>query len=1584
MAGKTLDDIFNDVLKQDTTSKFQASEDLQNYLQDNENSMHCDNMDRLVDALAGWVNSSNFKISLCGLECLLLLVDRIGEKFKNHIGTVLPAALDRLGDSKEQVREHSQALIQKLMSPASAPQFVFERLMKGFSHKGWRVREEVLLCLMQTINVFGANSLLLNKIVPSICKLLGDPNSQVRDTAINTLVEIYRHVGEKVRIDLGKKGIPSSRLSIIYAKFDDVKRSGQMLVQPEQSAPAKPSASQDETDSKPAAAQKTAPAKRPTTSTTQRKSISRPSTGASSGAVDEALFQASYEDVPSVSIFTTKQLEDDLSKMSTILNNDKADWELRVTALKKLRAFIIAGAAEYECFGQSLRQMEEALIMSVKDLRSTVLREACITLAFLSIRLRRQFDHAAEAVLPHLFTHIQNSVKIMATSGIVAIDVIIRHTHSPRLISIMKSNATSKSTAIRKQTFQYINTVLNVWDTHTLERHANLLSEAIHKGIEDADSEARAISRKAFWKFSEHFKSHADKLFNNLDPSKQKMLQGELSQASSCTSLDGRPLSRSATASSHENLRLARDYNTVTASLPRRSVASRSNRASESSDKPALLNQRSSSEINLAAASRARSRYSSAGQRAASGAAARISRSKSTSRESLAATPRGSSLLQTPNGRAGRTRSRIGISQSQPGSRSNSRSSSPSTVSSRYSNIQTNGRTRRKSGIPVPRSQGASREASPSRYGYASARERRQSGSSLGPAQREPKEKQNIMAQRVLVPGQDAEAALADALISAQRALRSNYGFSYDSDYTDNLAQKVMLKKRYDNNFSDDESDASSVCSVGSYGSGPAKIIEDVPEVLNKMASPAWSERKEGLIGLQYTLHSNRALSRSEIKRVTELFSRMFADPSSKTFSLFLETLGEFIIVHKAELLDWLFVLITRLLQKMGSDLLGSVLNKVQRTLEIVRESFPYEIQFRILTKYIMDQTQTPNMKTKVAMLRFMESLTDVMDPADFSNSAETRLAVSRIIGWTKEAKSPEVRRASQAVLIALFELNTPEFSMMLSVLPKTYQEGATKLLRNDLRIASSIDDEITAQEYRSKASPRSVLKASPRSTGSSPRGSYASNGPPDTEFLNSEDIYDSLRRTTAEIQNYMHSSRDDLDHVAVTKDTRVDSDEVLPDLVPGIRVDSPEGKVKEYLEYRMVSDPDSMLSPPPITHSRSFGDYRSVSGARSPTPQKKFHAASSSSQAESRSKGRPRLKIPSADGRGSRTQSPAAQNRARARSSSPSPPALANQCFTDYDSSSPTPPVFSPDALSEPVYNPLPMPTNALYRESASPVSSRKNPPSSRGIADTMGRMTVTDGNYEDETFPEVDHQDILVPLLTELSNHNGRFEERKNAMMQLIRLTRSESLSLWDDHFKTVLLLMLETLGDVESSIRAMALRVLREILRNQPDRFKDYAELTILKILEAHRDPHSEVVRQAEETSATLAISIAPSQCVRVLCPIIQTADCPINQAAIKMLTKVVELMSEADVLEILPEVIVVLLKSYDHTESSVRKASVFCLVAIYNIIGDKLKEKLADLPGSKMKLLNLYIKRAQAEKEAQTPSPSSPSALSTGSR
>ncbi|XP_033624853.1 CLIP-associating protein 1-like isoform X4 [Asterias rubens] len=1511
MADLTLDEIAAQIMKQDTHSRLQASHDFQMHLSDESNPLVCESFDRLVDGLVGWVNCSNFKVSLCGLECLTCLVDRMEERFKSHIGSVLPAVVDRLGDGKDQVREQAQALIQKMMCPAAAPQYVFERLMKGFSHKGWRVREEILLCLMQTINVFGAGTLSLNKIVPSICKLLGDPNSQVRDTAINTLVEIYRHVGEKVRIDLGKKGIPSSRLSIIYAKFDDVHRAGQMLVVTPEAQ--KPSSGGDEPDSKTdtlyeneEAGQKSYSKRATSTLGRKTPSSSRASSASPAGSVDEDSFFSAFEEVPTQTIYNNRGLEDDLNKITEILKDEKIDWEIRTNTLKKVRSLFIAGAPNHDCFLPCLRSMEEAFIFSVKDLRSQVVREACITLAFLAVKLGRQFDHVAEMVLPSLFQLLQNSAKVMATSGSVCLSIILKYNHSSRLIPIFKTNITSKSVAIRRQSCQFLSNVLTDWETHPLEKHVNTLSECLRKGIEDPDSDTRVVARKAFWKFSEHFRSHADKLFQSLDPSKQKAVQGEMSSASSSGSLSSKSLSRASSSGSQENV------NSTT--LPRRSIyASRSTRRKTTEidgSKNSTLGQRSSSEVNLAAASRSRSRYAS--NTSAAGMAARLPRSKSTSRENLlgsggrkrAATTPGRSAIPTPNGRTGRTKSRIGVSQSQPGSRTNSRSSSPSTL--RLPNLGVNGsaasaaRRRNKSGIPVPRSQGASREASPSRYQFAS-RDRRLSNSS-NQAQREANHKGNILTQRVLEPGQDAETALALALEDEILALGGDSDLlDIDHELVASIENELFLRKvqsqqakatrrRWDS-YSDDESETSSVCSVGSFGSGRDRALEDVSEVLNKMASPGWSERKEGLIGMQNVLQSSRPLSRAELKRAQDIFTRMFADAHSKVFSLFLETVVEFVIVHKSELSDWLFILMTRLLLKMGADLLGSVLHKVQRALDVVREAFPYDHQFKILTRFIVDQTQTPNNKVKVALLRYIENLSELMDPSQFTNSSETRLAVSRIISWTKEAKNPDVRKASQSVLISLFELNTPEFSSMLSVLPKTFQDGATKLLHNHLRNATVNENESIAVDLQRKASPRSPYKASPRSTDSSPRGSYASNGPPefDTENMNSEDIYDSLRRTTAEIQSFTYSSRDDLD-AFMKEGHRVDSDEVSADSgitssMTDVRVDSPQGKVKAYPEFS------------PARNGSVF-----------------IHAYQQQQQQQ--------------------------------QSIAKTPPAT-------------TP---SPSSVTHNSYNP------SIYQDN--------------GISDT--RLTVTDGAYDDDILAEGDHVDILVPLLTELSNHNQRFEERRTAMMQLIKLTRSESVAMWDNHFKTVLLLMLETLGDVEASIRAMALRVLREILRNQPDRFKDYAELTILKILEAHKDAQSEVVRAAEETSATLAHSIAPEQCVRVLCPIIQTADYPINQAAIKMLTKVLELMPGMELEEIVSEVVPVLLKSYDHNESSVRKASVFCLVAIHTVIGERLKDHLGSLSGSKTKLLNLYIKRAQSEKQTSVPSPNSPSALSSGSR
>ncbi|KAM9629755.1 CLIP-associating protein 1 isoform 9-T10 [Morphnus guianensis] len=1411
------------VLQKDVGKRLQVGQELIDYFSDKQKSADLEHdqtmLDKMVDGLAtSWVNSSNYKVVLLGIDILSALVSRLQDRFKAQIGTVLPSLLDRLGDSKDSVREQDQTLLLKIMEQAANPQYVWDRMLGGFKHKNFRTREGICLCLIATLNASGAQSLTLSKIVPHICNLLGDPNSQVRDAAINSLVEIYRHVGERVRADLSKKGLPQSRLNVIFTKFDEVQKSGNMI----QSSGDKIFDDEDSVDgNRPSSASSSTSSKAPANSrrvgmgTTRRLGSaalgSKSSTAKEgAGAVDEEDFIKAFEDVPTVQIYSSRDLEESINKIREILSDDKHDWEQRVSALKKIRSLLLAGAAEYDNFFQHLRLLDGAFKLSAKDLRSQVVREACITLGHLSSVLGNKFDHGAEAIMPTIFNLIPNSAKVMATSGVVAVRLIIRHTHIPRLIPIITSNCTSKSVAVRRRCFEFLDLLLQEWQTHSLERHISVLAETIKKGIHDADSEARIEARKCYWGFHSHFSREAEHLYHTLESSYQKALQSHLKNSDSIVSL---PQSDRSSSSSQE-------------SLNRPLSAKRSPTGSTTSR------------------GRIRTRRQSSGS--------------------------ATSVTSTPADTRGRSRAKV-VSQSQPGSRS---SSPGKLLGSTYGGLSSG--TSRVQPVPsssekrskIPRSQGCSRETSPSRIGLDRF--------GLGQPGRMPA---SVNAMRVLSTSTDLEAAVADALLLG-----------------DSRSKKKPVRRRYEpyGMYSDDDanSDASSACSERSYGSRNGGIphylrqTEDVAEVLNHCASSNWSERKEGLIGLQNLLKSQRTLSRVELKRLCEIFTRMFADPHSKVFSMFLETLVDFIIIHKDDLQDWLFVLLTQLLKKMGADLLGSVQAKVQKALDVTRDSFPFDQQFNILMRFIVDQTQTPNLKVKVAILKYIESLARQMDPTDFVNSSETRLAVSRIITWTTEPKSSDVRKtmhswvgedlpartttassgpgegnleekckqAAQIVLISLFELNTPEFTMLLGALPKTFQDGATKLLHNHLKNSSNTSVGSPSNTLGRTPSRHSSSRTSPLTspTNCSHGGLSPSMLDYDTENLNSDEIYSSLRGVTEAIEKFSFRSQEDLNE-PIKRDGKKDCDIVSRD--GGLAV--------------------------PTSDVRGSSDV--VEGGRMALDNKTSLL---------------------------NTQPPRAFSGPRAREYNPYPYA---DTINTYDKT----------ALKEAVFD------------------------------DDMDQLRDV----------PIDHSDLVADLLKELSNHNERVEERKGALLELLKITREDNLGVWEEHFKTILLLLLETLGDKDHSIRALALRVLREILRNQPARFKNYAELTIMKTLEAHKDSHKEVVRAAEEAASTLASSIHPEQCIKVLCPIIQTADYPINLAAIKMQTKVIERISKESLHQLLPDIIPGLLQGYDNTESSVRKASVFCLVAIYSVIGEELKPHLAQLTGSKMKLLNLYIKRAQ---------------------
>jgi len=222
------------------------------------------------------------------------------------------------------------------------------------------------------------------------------------------------------------------------------------------------------------------------------------------------------------------------------------------------------------------------------------------------------------------------------------------------------------------------------------------------------------------------------------------------------------------------------------------------------------------------------------------------------------------------------------------------------------------------------------------------------------------------LAQKILQKSIEAENALSDALAHPTRVV------GYD-DHSD-------------------ESETSSVCSERSMDSTHRRsdrhyrdnwdfANRDILEIISACSSTHWTERKEGLMGLQAFLRSGNIIPSHELKKLIDILGKMFTDAHTKVFSLFLDALTVLIETHKDDMHENLYFLMSRLLNKLGADLLGSVQAKTLITLDLVRDCFPYSLQVALLLRFMMDNTQTPNSRVKVAVLNYMTALVREMQP---------------------------------------------------------------------------------------------------------------------------------------------------------------------------------------------------------------------------------------------------------------------------------------------------------------------------------------------------------------------------------------------------------------------------------------------------------------------------------------------------------------------------------------------------------------------------------------------------------------------------
>ncbi|XP_017761574.1 PREDICTED: CLIP-associating protein 1-A isoform X5 [Eufriesea mexicana] len=1139
--------------------------------------------------------------------------------------------------------------------------------------------------------------------------------------------------------------------------------------------------------------------------TTVKRNVSVKWTSGQAGAVDEETFLTAFEDVPSVNLFSAKDLEEQMKNIKDNVGDDKKDWKQRTESMKKLRAIIIANGPSYENFLENLKSIQRAFEVACTDLRSQVVREACITLAFLSQQLKNKFASFGEAVLLTLMNLIQNSAKVVATAGAVAVRFILQNTHSSRFVPIITSCLSHKSKDLRRASCEYLNLILQIWPTQILQKHVTILQDTIKKGIADSDSEARAFARKSYWAFKDHFPEQAEALLNSLDTAYKRSLMS-LSNSGSINSL-----------------------NVVTRSA---SVSPRTSRPVMSATDRGTPGVRSTSAIDLQAAQRAKARMMYANMSRQKASLPRPSKSPDTT------------AVASPE-RSARTRTRVsGVSQSQPSSRSGSPSSRLSYATYNREGESLIARPRRLSGHGI-RSTGNSREPSPQRFGMDRSFASKIRGRSLHMSPTDRPQSRPVMAQKMLQQSREAESALADALTfenidNYTRTPRGKGDHSDDSETSSICSERSMDSfRRPNDSFSWSGSQQRLYRDMWDQS-----IPKDIKEIIENCAHKHWGDRKEGLVGLQHFLSNGNTLTATELRKVTDIFTKMFMDSHTKVFSLFLDTLNELVATHSEDLGDWLYVLCARLLNKLGTDLLGSIQAKIHKTLDVVRECFPGEQLLPAVMRYLTDPTQTPNSRVKVATLMFITQIAETAEPSALNNSAGTALA--RLLDWSNDVKSQDVRRHAQNAVISLYNLNPPKVTMLLADLPKYYQEAALPLVQNHLRKSSG------------SSNPASPGTPPPRAQSSPARSKGKSDI--DNADENLEEVYNishrSLRRTTAEIQNYGFER---LERATTSKDSGI----------------SNMADVEEKMEGLTLCN----------------------SG----------------------------------------------------RSSSVSSPTQRGRSVTNITVNG------SSDTIAGDLI--LPQENNGYKTHGSSPDSIKR---------------------------PE-----ILDNMIKTLQSKMTQTEEKVSALQEFQLYVREGDALYIKQNFKKLLKTLLDSLTNDNKKMQVEVLQTLIDMLKcpELVDSFSVYPELLVLKVINTYKlddqkqdsssssNSRSPVLWMAEKCAATIAMVLKPEQVIHLVSTIITTEPYPLNMGAIKMLHKVVEHWGRDAIEPHLSKVMPGLIKAYDDNESAVRKSAVFCMVAIHLAVGEEvLKPHLSCLYTSKLKLLNIYIQRAQ-QANSQPASPRS---------
>lgn len=507
-----MDEALNLILSKDTKQRMSGVEHLQSLLEHTRIRLTAPDVARLVDSSLALLKDCNFRVAQGALQALASAAAVSSEHLKLHFNALLPAIVERLGDSKQPVRDAARRLLLALME-ISSPTIIVERAgSSAWAHRNWRVREEFARTVACAINLFAATELPFQRLLlPAVLQLLEDSNSSAREAAMACLEEMYRQGGSQLQDELQQHSLRASQLKEISGRFEKIE-------------PKRPTfenvAGRFGIAEVKTASTLSAGSNRRSSPKTKPVVVDMNSIGGDNDITEKA--------VEPIKVYSEKELTKELDKVSIMLSPEQ-DWSVRMAAMQRIGGLVYGGAVEYACFPSLVKNLVGPLSQQLGDRRSSIVKQACHLLSLLSKELLGDFEPCAESFIPVLFKLVVITVLVIAESADTCIKTMLRNCRVARTLPRIIDNAKNdRNSVLRARCCEYALLVLEQWsESPEIQRLVELYEDLIKCCVGDAMSEVRSTARMCFRLFAKCWPDRARQLFASFDPVIQRLINEE-------------------------------------------------------------------------------------------------------------------------------------------------------------------------------------------------------------------------------------------------------------------------------------------------------------------------------------------------------------------------------------------------------------------------------------------------------------------------------------------------------------------------------------------------------------------------------------------------------------------------------------------------------------------------------------------------------------------------------------------------------------------------------------------------------------------------------------------------------------------------------------------------------------------------------------------------------------------------------------------------------------------------------------------------------------------------------------------------